>query len=62
MVTQVWMYSRGVSKNDFFYCNCIEMKAIVEEKVSGGIDEEGREVQTLMRRLTSLHCALHLWF
>ena len=46
----------------FLLLYCIEMKAIVEEKVSGGMDEEGREVQTLTRRLIPLHCALHLWF
>ena len=45
-----------------FLLYCIEMEAIVEEKVSGGVDEEGREVQSLMRRLIPLHCVLYLWF
>ena len=36
------------------------VEAIVKEKVSGGSDGEESNVQTLMRRLLPLHCALYL--
>ena len=36
------------------------VEAVVEEKVSVEIEEEGSDVQTLMRRLLPLYCALYL--
>ena len=59
MVTQDWRYSRGVSKNHNLLLYSKEVEAIVEEKVSWGMDGEGREVQTHMRRLLPLHCEVY---